>query len=146
MSSTGEPIGHHNGLSQYTIGQRRGLGISGPTPSYVQQMNREHNTVTVATREKMYSSNCCVSQINWLIPPKHWPPGEIYTHIRYNHQGVKSKIKFINDKNANIKFNLPQFAVTPGQSAVFYSNDILLGGGIITKPSKSMEQNGLDNH
>ena len=146
ISTEGETLGNHTGISQYTIGQRKKLGISGPKPSYVQHMDPSANTITVAPREKMYSPSCQVSQLNWLVPPENWPSNKIKTHIRYNHKGVKREIIISPKGIANVKFDEPQFAVTPGQSAVFYSDDILLGGGIILSGLKSREQNGLDNH
>lgn len=146
LSADGETVGHHKGLSQYTIGQRRGLGISFPEPSYVQRMDRENNSVTVAQRHEVYFSSCYVAQLNWLVPPNRWPKGEIHTHIRYNHDGVESDVEIDKNSTATVKFESPQFAVAPGQSAVFYAGDVLLGGGIITAAGTSKEQNGLDNH
>tara|TARA_B100000029_G_scaffold301281_1_gene294157 strand:+ start:10157 stop:11248 length:1092 start_codon:yes stop_codon:yes gene_type:complete len=131
ISTEGETIGSHSGLSKYTIGQRKKLGISGPRPSYVKNMDKTTNTITVAPREKMYFSSCQVSQLNLLVPIDHWPSNEIVTQIRYNHRGVMSKIELEPNGTINVKFDNPQFAVTPGQSAVFYSDNILLGGGII---------------
>ena len=146
ISTEGETLGNHTGLSKYTIGQRKKLGISGPNPSYVQHMDSSANTITVAPREKMYLSGCQVSQLNWLVPLEKWPSNKISTHIRYNHKGVKSEINISTAGIVNVNFDDPQFAITPGQSAVFYSDDILLGGGIILSGLESMEQNGLDNH
>ena len=146
LTTDGETIGHHRGLSQYTIGQRKGLGISGPAPSYVQRMDRDNNTVTVAPRNEVSSHSCSVAQLNWLVPPDRWPSGEIETQIRYNHHGVGSEVEQGENGTATVAFKSPQFAVTPGQSAVFYVDDILLGGGMITKARIGQEQNGLDNH
>ena len=146
LSKDGKTVGRHRGLSQYTIGQRRGLGISGPAPNYVQRMDRENNTVTVSSRNDLYFPSCSVAQLNWLVPPDQWPKGEIETHIRYNHHGVGSEIELGDNATAAVKFESPQFAVTPGQSAVFYADDLLLGGGIITGAGRSKEQIGLDNH
>ena len=146
VSPDGEVVGEHQGISQYTIGQRRKLGVTGPVSSYVQQINQETNTITVAPREKMYFPGCQVHQLNWLIPSEEWPTGIIYTHIRYNHDGVESKMEYRENGSVSVKFKSPQFAVAPGQSAVFYINDILLGGGIIAGAESSPEQNGLDNH
>ncbi|MDP7060616.1 MAG: tRNA 2-thiouridine(34) synthase MnmA, partial [Candidatus Marinimicrobia bacterium] len=146
VSLDGEVVGEHQGISQYTIGQRRKLGVTGPISSYVQQINQETNTITVAPREKMYFPGCQVHQLNWLIPPEEWPTDIIYTHIRYNHDGVESKMEYRENGSVWVKFKSPQFAVAPGQSAVFYIEDILLGGGIIVGAESPPEQNGLDNH
>ncbi|MBH30637.1 MAG: tRNA 2-thiouridine(34) synthase MnmA [Candidatus Marinimicrobia bacterium] len=146
LSTGGETIGRHRGLSQYTIGQRKGLGISGPEPSYVQHMDRENNTVTVGSRNDLYFPSCSLAKLNWLVSPEYWPKGKIQTHIRYNHHGVKSEVELGENATAAVSFESPQFAVTPGQSAVFYVDDLLLGGGIITEAGRSKEQNGLDNH
>ena len=109
-------------------------------------MDHENNTVTVASRDDVYFHSCSVAQLNWLVPRDRWPEGEIETHIRYNHHGVGSEVELGENGTATVTFKSPQFAVTPGQSAVFYVDDILLGGGMITKARIGQEQNGLDNH
>ena len=146
VSPNGEMVGEHRGISQYTIGQRRKLGVTGPVPNYVQQIDTKTNTITVAPREKIYFPGCQVRQLNWLIPLEKWPAGVVHTHIRYNHHGVESTLEHGKDGNVTVKFESPQFAVTPGQSAVFYIDNILLGGGIIVGAESPPEQNGLDNH
>tara|TARA_A100001037_G_scaffold49189_1_gene41036 strand:- start:4075 stop:5160 length:1086 start_codon:yes stop_codon:yes gene_type:complete len=129
----GEIVGTHMGISNYTIGQRRKLGISGSEPSYVKKIDKKNNVIQVSKREKMFFENCIVKNINFLIDPKQWENDLITTYIRYNHSGVDSEIQFLDKKTIKIKFKSPQFAVTPGQSAVFYKDDLLLGGGIISK-------------
>ena len=129
----GEIIGKHNGISNYTIGQRRKLGISGPEPRYVKKIDKKNNTIQVSSRKKMFFEECTVENINYLIDSNKWELNPVNTYIRYNHSGVSSKIQFLNKNLIKVKFKIPQFAVTPGQSAVFYQNNLLLGGGIITK-------------
>lgn len=146
VSSDGDVLGEHSGISNYTIGQRRKLGVTGPRPSYVRKIDRERNTITLAPRDGMYFTGCTISQPNWLVPPDRWPDGPVRAHIRYNHQGVESSVQENSGGTLTVEFKSPQFAVTPGQSAVFYGDDVLLGGGIIIEKEASAEQNGLDNH
>tara|TARA_E500000075_G_scaffold127062_1_gene132320 strand:+ start:316 stop:1401 length:1086 start_codon:yes stop_codon:yes gene_type:complete len=129
----GQIIGKHMGISNYTIGQRRKLGLSGPEPNYVKKIDKKNNIIQVSSREKMFFEECNVKNLNFLIPLEKWKKSSITTYIRYNHKGVGSKIEFLEKDALKIKFKSPQFAVTPGQSAVFYQDDLLLGGGIISK-------------
>lgn len=132
VSPQGEPVGRHEGLSRYTVGQRRKLGVTGPRPLYVQKINPEERTITLATRDQMLFDGCTVEKINWLHLPEGDGDGRSLTvHIRYHHPGVPCRITRDGDSGATVAFHSPQFAVTPGQSAVFYDGDELLGGGII---------------
>lgn len=132
VSPEGEPLGRHRGLSSYTVGQRRGLGITGPQPLYVQKIGRDDRTVTLATRDRMLFDGCTVESLNWLRPPEDaLNNGPLTVHIRYGHPGVPCDITTSGNSETSVSFHSPQFAVTPGQSAVFYSGDELMGGGII---------------
>jgi len=129
LNETGETVGQHTGFTNYTIGQRRGLGLSNPEPRYVKEINPLDNTVTVAKKESMFDDTCFISDLNWFIDePK--VSLEASVRIRYNSKGSIANIIRIADR-FKIKFREPQLAITPGQSAVFYQDDIVLGGGII---------------
>lgn len=126
----GKILGTHNGLYNYTIGQRRGLGISNPVPLFVLGFNSEKNEVIVGEEKDLYKKELLVSNINLLLIDeiKDWLEVEVKT--RYSSKSAKAKII---EENNNIKviFDEPQRAITPGQSAVFYIDDIVLGGGKI---------------
>ena len=131
VNSKGKILGKHTGLYNYTIGQRKGLGISYKEPLFVIGFNKEKNEVIVGEEKELYSKEILVTDINLLLVEeiKDWIEVEVKT--RYSAKSAKAKI--IQEKN-NIKviFDEPQRAITPGQSAVFYIGDIVLGGGKIT--------------
>lgn len=130
VNSKGEILGKHYGLYNYTIGQRKGLGISNPIPLFVLGFNKEKNEVIVGEEKELYKSEIIVSDINLLLVDeiKEWL--EVTVKTRYSSKVAKAKIMQEEDK-IKVIFNEPQRAITPGQSAVFYINDIVLGGGKI---------------
>ncbi len=123
-------LGKHTGLYNYTIGQRKGLGISNPVPLFVVGFNRKKNEVIVGEEKDLYKSEIEVDEINLILVDeiKDWMDVEVKT--RYSSKVAKAKIKQ-EDNKIKVKFEEPQRAVTPGQSAVFYIDDIVLGGGKI---------------
>ena len=130
LNEDGEKIGENDGFINYTVGQRKGIGITNPNPLYVKEISSDKNTITVSEKKSLFSKKCKVSNINWLNN-KIRLPLNAYAQIRYNGQISESKIS---DNNGAIlvTFEKPQLAVTPGQSIVFYDNqEALLGGGII---------------
>ena len=129
LNEKGKQVGENSGYINYTIGQRKGIGLTNPEPLYVKKIDSKRNTITVSEKKSLFSSKCKVSNINWLIN-KPSLPLNAKCQIRYNGNGAEAVI----DKNNNVHlvdFNEPQLAITPGQSIVFYNNNILLGGGII---------------
>ena len=130
VNSDGKILGKHTGLYNYTIGQRKGLGISNSVPLFVIGFNAEKNEVIVGLEQELYKKNARVRDVNLLLVDKieNWMEVEIKT--RYSAKSAKGKI--IQDGNEiEIVFDEPQRAVTPGQSAVFYLDDIVVGGGKI---------------
>ncbi len=130
VNSSGKVLGKHTGLYNYTIGQRRGLGISNPVPLFVLGFNKEKNEVIVGEEKELYKKEILVSNINLLLVDsiKDWMDVEVKT--RYSSKISKAKI-IENENNIKVVFDEPQRAITPGQSAVFYVDDIVLGGGKI---------------
>ena len=130
VNSKGEILGKHTGLYNYTIGQRKGLGISHPTPLFVLGFNKLKNEVIVGEQEELYKKEILVNDINLLLVDeiKDWI--EVETKTRYSAKSAKAKIIQEEDK-IKVIFDEPQRAITPGQSAVFYIGDIVLGGGKI---------------
>jgi len=123
-------LGQHQGTYRYTIGQRRGLGLSWPQPLYVVGIDAVNRKVIVGEKEHLAMSHCHVVDINWLIDvPKE--PLEAACRIRYRHQEVPSLITLLDDGSVRVDFKEPQSGVTPGQAAVFYDGDRVLGGGCI---------------
>ena len=130
VNSSGKVLGKHTGLYNYTIGQRRGLGISNPVPLFVLGFNKEKNEVIVGEEKELYKKEILVSNINLLLVDSinDWMDVEVKT--RYSSKISKAKI-IENENNIKVVFDDPQRAITPGQSAVFYVDDIVLGGGKI---------------
>ena len=130
VDTKGNILGKHTGLYNYTIGQRKGLGISNPVPLFVVGFNSGKNEVIVGEEKELYKSEIEVDEINLILVDeiKDWIDVEVKT--RYSSKVAKAKIKQ-EDNKIKVKFEEPQRAVTPGQSAVFYIDDIVLGGGKI---------------
>ena len=132
VNSKGEILGKHTGLYNYTIGQRKGLGISNPVPLFVLGFKKEKNEVIVGEEKELYKKEILVSDINLLLLDeiKEWMNVTVKT--RYSTKASNAKIIQEDDK-IRVVFDEPQRAITPGQSAVFYIEDIVLGGGKIER-------------
>ena len=131
IDQNGNIIGKHKGIPFYTIGQRQGLGIAKGYPVYVTKINAKNNQITVGNRDDACKSEFLVKEVNFLSKPFK-KKVEINVKIRYNHKESPAVACPVND-GLRICFRQPQFAITPGQSAVFYQKDTVLGGGIIEK-------------
>ena len=129
LNEDGEQLGENDGYINYTIGQRKGIGLSNPNPLYVKKINPNNNTIVVGEKESLFKSICKVKHLNWLIDKPKFPHKTL-CQIRYNGNKSEGIITKEGDEFI-IKFEEPQLAITPGQSIVFYSNDVLSGGGII---------------
>jgi tRNA-specific 2-thiouridylase len=136
VNNRGDVLGEHEGIPFYTIGQRRGMGISHPTPLYVNEIDPVANTIVVGDNNDLYNNTMQVEKINWVSIEN--PVGDIQADvkIRYLHKPAPATVKPHDDKTVEIVFDQPQRAITPGQSAVFYNGDIVLGGGIIKSLKK----------
>lgn len=130
VNSKGEILGKHTGLYNYTIGQRKGLGISNKVPLFVLGFNKEKNEVIVGEENELYKKEIVVDNINLLLVDEIVGEMDVEVKTRYSSKMAKAKIKQEQDKIIVI-FDEPQRAITPGQSAVFYIDDIVLGGGKI---------------
>jgi tRNA-uridine 2-sulfurtransferase len=130
----GQVLGHHEGIEFYTVGQRKGLGLSSPRPLYVIELDPARNRVIVGDdlaaleRAEFVAERC-----NWI--PFAAPTGEFeaMVKIRYNHSGTTATIVPLGDGRARVQLHTAQRAVTPGQAAVFYQKDLVVGGGWITR-------------
>ncbi|MFC1843808.1 tRNA 2-thiouridine(34) synthase MnmA [Thermodesulfobacteriota bacterium] len=124
-------IGKHHGIHGYTVGQRRGLGIPDATPYYVVALDPVKNEVVVGKKEDLYRSELSVKDVNWTGGLEPDLPHDFSTRIRYRHAGAPARIMPAEDGVYKVCFQEPQLAVTPGQFAVFYYDDEVLGGGEI---------------
>jgi tRNA-specific 2-thiouridylase len=126
----GNVIGEHKGLHLFTIGQRRGINCPASEPYYVVDMDTRENILTVGFKKHLLASECRVTDINW-IRERPDQPIDVYTRLRYRHTAAASKLLPVDEKTAIVRFQSPQAAITPGQCAVFYREDEVLGGGWI---------------
>jgi len=132
----GEVLGSHNGIQHFTVGQRKGIGISWREPLYVKKLDYENNLVYVASIKDLLERQAIIKDLNWVSIKEPNEEIEVNAQIRYRSKPVKGRlipIKTDNNLNTNFKliFNDDQSSITPGQAAVFYQDEILLGGGII---------------
>lgn len=130
--SNGKIIGQHRGIYLYTIGQRKRLGIASPYPLYVIKIDTANNIVFVGPKQKAYMREITVRELNWLLEIAGIELS-CEVKIRYAMSPEKANLKIMDKDTIKICFEKPQFAPTPGQSAVFYKDDIVLGGGVITE-------------
>ena len=129
----GQLLGHHDGIEFYTIGQRKGLGLSSPQPLYVIELDAENNRVVVGDDSALDRDEFTVDRCNWIafdVPPDSI---EVTAKIRYNHPGTAATVTGLPDGRAKVKLHTPQRAITPGQAAVFYQDDLVVGGGWIVR-------------
>jgi len=131
VSLDGRVLGQHEGIEFFTIGQRKGLGISAPRPLYVIALDAEANRVIVGDELALDRDDFTVERCNWI--PWDSPPGalEAVAKIRYNHPGTPATITPAVNGGARVKLRTAQRAITPGQACVFYQDDLVLGGGWI---------------
>ncbi|HSO20679.1 MAG TPA: tRNA methyl transferase PRC-barrel domain-containing protein, partial [Desulfosarcina sp.] len=124
----GNRVGRHNGLHRYTIGQRRGINCPASQAYYVVRIDARRNRLVVGFKDALSAGHCRVRDINWIADP---PEGEavVDTRIRYRHHAAASTLCPDGPDRARIRFDRPQAAVTPGQGAVFYRGEEVLGGG-----------------
>ena len=126
----GNVLGTHTGLYKYTIGQRKGIGIPNITPLYVIGFNKEKNELIVGDEKELYKKEFIVSDINWLLFDKLEKELIVYVKTRYSSKAYKAKIIPYRN-NIKVIYDEPQKSITEGQSAVFYMDDIVIGGGKI---------------
>ena len=127
----GNFLGNHSGYPFYTIGQRKGLGIALGEPVYVSEIRPQSNEIIVGRKEELYKPGLIAEKLNWISMDRLESKRRAFVKIRYKDPGSFGWIEPIDNGNVKVTFEKPQRAVTPGQSVVFYENDIVLGGGII---------------
>jgi len=131
LTTSRKVLGTHNGLFRYTIGQRKGLGISSETPLYVIGLDVANNSVIVGKNEELFKKTIKVKELHWLSGTPPATTRNYKVRIRYSHRGSDGKLVLHDDGCGEIFFHEPQRAVTPGQFAVIYDDTELLGSGVI---------------
>ncbi|MEE9504986.1 MAG: tRNA 2-thiouridine(34) synthase MnmA [Thermodesulfobacteriota bacterium] len=129
----GNVLGTHKGIWCYTVGQRKGLGIASGTPLYVTAIDEKKNAVVVGSKEELAQEALIASELNYISIDKLVQSMEVKLKVRYSQKEVEGVLSPIEDDKVYVKFKAPQLAITPGQAAVFYDKDIVVGGGIIEK-------------
>jgi len=135
VDKKGNILGQHKGIAFYTIGQREGLGIAKGYPLYVIEIDQRQNQIVVGKKEDAYKNSFIIKEPHFILRPIT-KKVELRVKIRYNHIAALADVLPF-DHKIKVQFRKPQFAITPGQSAVFYDKDKVIGGGIIEKPCES---------
>lgn len=131
VTTAGEVIGQHQGIHRYTVGQRRGIGISAPGPIYVVQVDAKNNRVVVGSSDDLLKREMAVERVNWIAIEDLTEPIRVAVKIRSRAEEAQATMSKREDGSVVVTFDEAQRAVTPGQAAVFYDNDVVVGGGWI---------------
>src|SRR5258706_2547834 len=131
VNESDDVIGHHNGVHNFTIGQRKGLGFATGKPVYVLSIDPEKNRIVVGEDVVLRKTICEIEGVNWISCQPPAGPIRVFAKIRHKHEPAPATIEPLDATVARVTFDAPQRAITPGQAAVFYHGDIVLGGGWI---------------
>ena len=131
VTSNGEVIGKHEGIHNFTIGQRKGLGVATGSPLYVIGIRGDRHEVVVGSQDELYSRQLRAHRMNWISIPELTEPVRVEAKIRHKHQPAAAAVERTADDEVLVTFDEPQRSVTPGQAVVFYDGDIVVGGGWI---------------
>jgi tRNA-specific 2-thiouridylase len=133
IDTRGRVLGRHTGLASYTVGQRRGLGISSARPLYVIALDAAANRVIVGEDDEQYRGALLAERVNWVSIGEPVAPLEAVARIRSTHKGAPATVVALPGRRMRVLFREPQRAITPGQAVVLYHDDLLLGGGFISE-------------
>jgi tRNA-specific 2-thiouridylase len=131
LTRDGRAVGMHTGLANYTIGQRKGLGVASPVPLYVLGKDSLTNSLIVGTQEELGSRELVARDVNWLSGEAPWEPFRAEVKIRYTAKEAEALVTPLEGDRVRVEFDAPQRDITAGQAAVFLQGDLLIGGGII---------------
>ncbi len=131
VDTNGKILGEHKGIIRYTIGQRKGLGLSMGRPIFVCKINPDENTVTLGDEPELFSNELYAGDINLIAVDKISSPLRVTAKIRYSHKEAKATVVQTADNELHVEFDEPQRAMTRGQSVVLYSDEVVIGGGFI---------------
>lgn len=139
-TTEGTVIGRHEGLHRYTVGQRRGLGFATGKPVYVVALDRAANRVIVGENDRLFTPACEVRDVNWISITSPSEPIRAQVKVRHKHAPAEATVEPVGANRIRIHFDEAQRAITPGQAAVFYSGELVLGGGWIGAPEPNGAQ------
>jgi tRNA-specific 2-thiouridylase len=131
VTTDGKVIGEHAGVHNFTVGQRKGLGMATGSPLYVIQIKNDTRQVVVGKDEELYSRTLTACRVNLISTAEILEPMRVTVKIRHKHQPAQAMIESAGGDEVRVTFDEPQRALTPGQAAVFYDGDIVVGGGWI---------------
>ncbi len=131
LDKRGGILGEHCGILFYTIGQRKGLGISAQEPLYVTAIVQERNAIVVGSKEEVYGTELIASGLNWISLTKLKQPVTVRAKLRYLHKEAEAEVIPVDEDRVHVRFKESQMAITPGQAIVFYDGDTVIGGGTI---------------
>ena len=132
VDTEGRVLGRHRGITHYTIGQRRGLGLAAGRRIFVKEIRPDTNEVVIGEGEDVFADSLLCEDLNWMAVPKLPEEGmEVSAKIRYSHKGAPCLLQPEKDGRVSCRFRQPVRAVTPGQAVVFYQDDVVVGGGTI---------------
>jgi tRNA-specific 2-thiouridylase len=134
VDGSGRVLGRHAGVHRFTVGQRRGLGVAGAQRLYVQRIDAASRRVEVGPAESLAAKGALLEGVSWVSGARPPAPARATVQVRYRHEGVAASIEAAPDGRARVVFDEPVRAVSPGQAAVFYQGDVVLGGGWIAGP------------
>lgn len=132
VTSAGTIAGHHEGIHQFTVGQRKGLKVASPSPLYVLSIDPESHRVTVGGDDELLSRTLIADRLNWIAVPDLVEPMRVEVKVRHRHEPAPATIAKSGHDQVTATFDEPVRAITPGQAAVFYQGDVVVGGGWIT--------------
>jgi tRNA-specific 2-thiouridylase len=131
VSEEGRVLGRHDGVHRFTIGQRKGLGVSAAAPLFVLRLDAEARRVVVGPRAALEQTTLTAARVNWIAGVAPTGPIRTAAQIRYRHPAAPARVEALDDDRARVVFDSPQPAITPGQAVVFFDGDVVLGGGWI---------------
>jgi tRNA-specific 2-thiouridylase len=138
LDRKGESLGEHQGLAFYTIGQRKGLGIASPHPLYVLEKDVQQNTLIVGAQDELGQNELVAANVNWISGEPPTSPFRAQVKIRSTALEIPATVTPLEADRVRVVFDFPLRDITPGQAAVFYIDEFLLGGGIIQSDQKSI--------
>ena len=131
VTTSGEVVGTHNGIHNFTVGQRKGLGVATGSPLYVLELRGDRRQVVVGTGDELLSRTLHAKRANWIAIDGLREPMRVKAKIRHRHEAADAVIEKSDDEEVLVTFDQPQRAITPGQAVVFYSGDAVVGGAWI---------------
>ena len=131
VDTNGNVLGKHKGIIRYTVGQRKGLGLSLKQPMYVKNVCPEDNTVILSTNEELFSTSLDANDINLITVDEITKPLRVKAKVRYKHEEQWATVTQTGEDTIHVEFDEPQRAITKGQAVVLYDGDIVVGGGTI---------------